>query len=232
MANQLRSCGPLQAIEVSQNPDGKWIILFHGYGADATDLAGLTDSFNFSDKISDQADRQCNWLFPNGPLTVPIGPGYSGRAWWTIRMSDISADLDWSQQRPQGLDQAANTVMKMISSMKFAWKDLILGGFSQGAMLATEVFLKAPETPAGLICLSGTMLSEPSWSELAVSRKGSTVLISHGEADQVLPHKGTQKLKTFFEKFEIKTQFVSFRGGHEIPKVVIDKMGSYIKERL
>ncbi len=224
MSNQLRSCGPLQAIEFSKNPDGKWIIMFHGYGADAADLAGLTDSFTFND--------QCNWLFPNAPLTVPIGPGYTGRAWWTIRMNEISADLDWSQQRPPGLDQAVNTVLKMISSMKFTWKDLILGGFSQGAMLATEVFLKAPETPAGLICLSGTMLSEPSWSEMAMNRKGSTVLISHGEMDQVLPHKGTQRLKAFFEKHEIKTQFVSFRGAHEIPRSVLDKMSAYIKERL
>ncbi len=224
MSKQLRSCGPLQAIEFSENPDGKWIVLFHGFGADASDLAGLKDAFNFND--------QCNWLFPNGPLSVPIGPGWTGRAWWTIRMSDISSDLDWSQMRPDGLDQAVATVMKMMTSMKFDWKDVIIGGFSQGAMLATEVFLKAPVTPAGLICLSGTLLSEESWSKMAENRKGSTVLLSHGESDQVLPHKGSIRLQKFFEKHEIKTQFASFRGAHEIPKVVLDKMNSYILERL
>ncbi len=224
MSKQLRSCGPLQAIEFSENPDGKWIILFHGFGADANDLAGLKDFFDFNDR--------CNWLFPNGPLSVPIGPGFSGRAWWTIRMSDISPDLDWSQQRPSGLDQAVTTALKMIVSMKFDWKDIIIGGFSQGAMLATELFLKAPQTPAGLICLSGTMLSEEIWQSLANHRKGSTVFLSHGENDQVLPSKGSVRLQKFFEKNEIKTQFASFRGGHEIPKVVLDKMALYIKERL
>ncbi len=219
---QLRSCGSLQAYEFFENPDGKWVILFHGFGADASDLASLKEAFRFT--------KPCNWLFPNGPLSVPISPGYSGRAWWNIRLSDLSND--WSTARPDGLEQAVNQVFKMISSMKFQWKDLIIGGFSQGAMLATEVFLKAPETPAGLICLSGTMLSEKQWSEMVPARKGSTIFMSHGEADQVLPHKGSIQLQKFFEKHEIKTQFASFRGAHEIPQSVLDKMGAYIKERL
>ena len=116
--------------------------------------------------------------------------------------------------------------------MKFDWKDLIIGGFSQGAMIATEVFLKAPATPAGLICLSGTMMSKAQWTEYAANRKGSNVLMSHGEADQILPHKGSVMLQKFFEENGIKTQFVSFRGGHEIPMQVIQKMKSYISERL
>jgi phospholipase/carboxylesterase len=99
-------------------------------------------------------------------------------------------------------------------------------------MLATEVFLKAPETPAGLICLSGTLLSEKQWSEFALNRKGSTIFMSHGEVDSVLPHKGSIALQKFFEKNEIKTQFASFRGAHEIPLNVLNKLDSYIKDRL
>ncbi|MFZ3228639.1 MAG: serine esterase [Pseudobdellovibrio sp.] len=222
MSKQLRSCGPLNAVEFCENPDGKWVVLFHGFGADATDLASLKDHFHFQ--------KPCNWLFPNGPLSVPIGPGFTGRAWWSIRLSDLTND--WTNSRPDGMEQAVNTIFKMISSMKFQWKDLILGGFSQGAMIATEVFLKAPETPAGLICMSGTLLSETTWSELAPNRKGSTVFMSHGEMDQVLPHKGSIALQKFFEKNEIKTQFASFRGAHEIPVSVLNKMDSYIKDRL
>lgn len=218
----MRQAGPLQAIEVYNNPNGKWVILFHGFGADAADLASLATEFNF--------ENPCNWLFPNGPLDVPIGPGMSGRAWWTIRLSELEGD--WTNRRPPDMDSAVNKIFKMITSMKFDWKDLIIGGFSQGAMIATEVFLKAPQTPAGLICLSGTLMSKSQWSEYIVNRKGSTILMSHGEADQVLPHKGSILLQNFFEENGVKTQFVSFRGGHEIPMQVIQKMKSYISERL
>lgn len=218
----MRQAGPLQAIEVFNNPDGKWIILFHGFGADASDLASLAEQFNF--------EKPCNWLFPNGPLSVSLGAGMSGRAWWTIRMDELEGD--WTERRPPDMNSAVEKVFKMISSMKFEWKDLILGGFSQGAMIATEVFLKAPQTPAGLICMSGTLLSKAQWSDHALNRKGSTVFMSHGEADQVLPHKGSLLLQNFFEENGIKTQFTSFRGGHEIPMQVIQKMKSYISERL
>jgi phospholipase/carboxylesterase len=218
----MRQAGPLQAIEIFNNPDGKWVVLFHGFGADAADLASLGEHI--------ELQKPCNWLFPNAPLSVAIGPGFTGRAWWTIKMNDLPGD--WTELRPPGMDKAVETVFKMFTSMKFEWKDVILGGFSQGAMLATEIFLKAPQMPAGLICMSGTMMSQPEWAAHVQNRKGSQILMSHGEADPVLPHKGSIQLQKFFESNGIKTQFVSFRGGHEIPVQVLQKMKSYISERL
>lgn len=218
----MRKAGPLEAVEVFQDPDAKWVILFHGFGADAHDLASMTDLFQFG--------KPCNWLFPNGHLSVPIGPGWTGRAWWTIKMSELEGD--WTQRRPPEMNSTVDKVFKMMDSMKFDWKNVIIGGFSQGAMLATEVFLKAPETPAGLICLSGTLLSQNEWQQMAGRRKGAKVLMSHGEADQVLPHKGSVLLQNFFNSNGIETQFVSFRGGHEIPFQVTEKMKSYISARL
>lgn len=218
----MRKAGPFEAVENFQDPDAKWVVMFHGYGADAHDLASLADAT--------KTTKPCNWLFPNGNLSVPIGPGWTGRAWWNIKMAELEGD--WVDRRPPDMAAAVEKVFKMMSSMKFDWKNTIIGGFSQGAMLATEVFLKAPETPAGLICLSGTLLSQKEWSEAAPARKGSKILMTHGEADQVLPHKGSVALQNFFQKNGIETQFVSFRGGHEIPFQVIEKMKSYISERL
>lgn len=218
----MRQAGPLQAIEVYNHPDAKWVILFHGYGADATDLATLSEHIPLK--------TPCNWLFPNGHLSVPIGPGWTGRAWWSIRMTELPGD--WSDQRPTELDNTVEKVLKMMSSMKFEWKNVIIGGFSQGAMLATEVFLRAPEAPAGLICLSGTLLSRNEWAQWAPSRRGSSVLLSHGEADPVLPHRGSTQLQSFLESHGINTRFVSFRGGHEIPLQVLEKVKGYISERI
>ena len=100
----MRQAGPLQAIEVYNNPDGKWVILFHGFGADAADLASLADQFDFQ--------KPCNWLFPNGPLNVQIGPGVTGRAWWSIRLSELSGD--WTDRRPPDMNSAVEKIFKMI----------------------------------------------------------------------------------------------------------------------
>lgn len=218
----MKQAGPLKAIEVYTNPDNKWVILFHGFGADAQDLASLSDAVI--------TKKECNWLFPNGPLQVQIGPGFMGSAWWNIRLSDLTGD--WALHRPDGMSSSIDKVLKMISGMKVPWKDIILGGFSQGAMLATEIYLKAPDMPAGLISLSGTLISENEWKLEAPKRKGGKVFISHGQSDGVLPLKGSARLQSFFESFEIKTEFVSFSGGHEIPPQVIQKMKSYIDERI
>lgn len=224
----MKKTNSLQTIEKFSSPESKWIILFHGYGADANDLAGLTDYFQFK--------KTANWIFPNGPLSVPIAPGFSGHAWWSIRMNQLPSD--WSQLRPDDMDQAVDKAMKFIESLKVPWSDILIGGFSQGAMLATELFLKAPETPAALISLSGTLLSLPSWNELIKNRKidlksnTPPVFISHGEMDQVLPPKGSAQLQNFFHSHQIKTQFVSFRGGHEIPMPVINKLNLFIEDKL
>ncbi len=218
----MRQAGPLNAIEHFSNPDAKWIVLFHGYGADASDLA------SFAELITTK--KASNWLFPNGHLSVPIGPGWHGRAWWNIRMTELPSN--WSELKPEGMDQAISLSERMIQSMKFQWKDVIIGGFSQGAMLATELFLKAPEPPAGLICMSGTLLNQVHWQSLMPNRKGSKVFLSHGENDPVLPHKGSVQLQKLFNDNQIETQFISFRGGHEIPFQVTEKMKSYLSERL
>lgn len=219
----MRQAGPLQAVEVFSNPDAKWVVLFHGFGADAYDLASVADELNLGEK--------CNWLFPNGHIAVPIGPNWEGRAWWNIKMSELET-TDWANVRPHGMDNAVDKALKMISSMKLEWKNTIIGGFSQGAMLATELYLKAPETPAGLICLSGTLLSRGIWAGEIAKRKGSEIFMSHGEADTMLPHRGSVMLQKFFEDNGVKTRFASFRGGHEIPFQVLEKMKSYISERL
>lgn len=218
----MKQAGPLKVVEVYKNPESKWVILFHGFGADANDLASLAKVI--------PTKKDCNWLFPNGPLEVAIGAGFTGAAWWNLLLSDLTGD--WTIHRPKEMSASVEKALKLISSMKVPWKDIILGGFSQGAMLATEIFLKAPETPAGLISLSGTLISQKEWKEEASKRKGSTVFISHGQHDGVLPLSGSVKLQSFFESCGIKTEFVSFSGAHEIPPVVIQKMKSYIDERL
>ena len=79
----MRRLGPLEAVEAVQNPDAPWVVMFHGYGADAFDLASLADVI--------PAKKPLNYLFPQGPLEVPIGPGWTGRAWWPINMTPFFA---------------------------------------------------------------------------------------------------------------------------------------------
>lgn len=175
-----------------------------------------------------------NWLFPNGPLEVPIGPAWTGRAWWTIdmlaiqRAAERGETRDMSQEVPAGLGKAYDMTMEMIRQLKVPWNKIVLGGFSQGAMLATELYLRAPETPQGLVIMSGTLINQEEWKKHLPARAGQRFFQSHGEMDQILGFKQAQKLETLLTQNGMKGSLMGFRGGHEIPAPVLRKIGEYL----
>lgn len=213
----------IQFLEEMNDPQAPTVILFHGYGADMHDLAGLKD-------LLQPEGLALNWIFPNGPYSVPVGPGWTGSAWWPLKLSELPGD--WSSYTPETLPELLPQVLSMIQQLKKPWSEIILGGFSQGAMLATELYLSAPETPLGLISFSGSLISKPSWKEKLKNRSGQKIFLSHGESDPVLPPKGTQQLIELMRLNQLQTEFVSFRGGHEIPMNVCERAQKYLKNLL
>ena len=93
----------------------------------------------------------------------------------------------------------------------------VLGGFSQGSMLATDVCLRLDESIGGLLVYSGTLLVEPEWRELAPRRRGLRVLQSHGTIDSLLPFEAATWLRDLFESAGADIEFLEFPGVHTIP---------------
>lgn len=197
--------------------------IFHGYGADYNDLVSLADALNVENK-------SIHWVFPNGPFEVPIGPGWTGRAWWPLTLSSLPHD--WSDITPPGIDDLKTNLKSFIESFKVPYEKVIFGGFSQGAMLATELYLSAPTTPKGLLSFSGTLIRKSKWESACENRRHQKVFLSHGEQDQVLPSSGTHKLIQLFKKYDINCDFSSFQGGHEIPPKALLKAQNYLKSVL
>ena len=98
-------------------------------------------------------------------------------------------------------------------------------------MLATDLYLRAPETPKGLVIMSGTLVNQDEWKPLVSKRAGEKFFQSHGEMDQVLAYKNAQKLETMLTQNGMKGSLMGFRGGHEIPQQVLTKIGQYINNQ-
>lgn len=210
----------LEQIDFLHDPEAYWFFMFHGFGADSSDLKSLAD-------VLTPDNKKINWIFPNGVYSVPIGPMMSGRAWWPLTLSQLPSD--WSNYTPDNLDQLKIKIWNLISSFNIPPHKIILGGFSQGAMLATELYLTAQDKPAGLVSFSGNLIRKTAWAESLKNRVGAKVFLSHGELDQVLPISGTYKLLELFKSQQLECTFCSFRGGHEIPMVAIEKAKNYLK---
>jgi phospholipase/carboxylesterase len=206
---------------------GQHFFLFHGFGADAYDLQPLADVI--------QTQKPTHWIFPQGVLEVPIGPGWTGRAWWKIDVVALQQAAasgqprDLTKERSDAVPGLREKFFATIKSMNLQWKDIILGGFSQGAMLATDLFLHAPEAPKALVVLSGALVNKEEWKTVVAHRAGSPFFQSHGKHDGVLALRGASQLESFLTQAGLKGHLDSFEGQHEIPMETIAKLSQFLK---
>lgn len=208
---------------------GPLVLLLHGFGASGDDLMPLADVLN--------VPAGTRFVFPEGPLSLSFGPS-DARAWWIIDMARIAADRaagrvrDLSQDIPKGLAPARETMMAFLKDVEHKFgadpRKTVLGGFSQGAMLSCDLMLRTTQPYAGLIQLSGTLLAAQEWAPLLQRRKHLPVFQSHGMQDETLPYVGAERLRDTLTHAGLSVEWYSFRGGHEIPRAVPQRLGPFI----
>jgi phospholipase/carboxylesterase len=213
--------------------NGPVVILLHGFGAPGDDLVSLADVLN--------VPTGTRFVFPEGPLSLSFGPS-DARAWWLIDMARIAADhaagraRDLSQDIPKGLAPAREKMLVFLKEIEQQFggdpRKTVLGGFSQGAMLSCDVMLRTRQPYAGLVQLSGTLLASQEWIPLLQKRKGLPVFQSHGTQDELLPYVGAERLRDALSKSGLAVEWHSFRGGHEIPESVLQRLGVFLMKVL
>lgn len=209
---------------------GPVVILLHGFGAPGDDLVPLADVLN--------VPTGTRFLFPEGPLSLSIESNDS-RAWWIIDMARMQADRaagrirDLSQETPKGLAPAREQIVAFLKDVEQTFgadpRKTVLGGFSQGAMLSCDAMLHTDRPYAGLVQLSGNLLAQPVWGPLMPKRKGLPVFQSHGTQDGVLPYVGAERLREALSKSGLVVEWMAFHGGHEIPDLVLKRLGGFIQ---
>ena len=203
-------------------------MLLHGYGSAADHWLPYAQTIAFP-----PAGR---FLFPQAPIAMARKDGLlNGRAWWNL---DLAAHLrpgrlgvDLTQEDPAGLEHVARLVCRSLSSEgNCKAHPFVLGGFSQGAMVACQVAFKSDEPLAALVLLSGTPVDRAGWREQMSRRQGLPVFMSHGRADNILPFDLAQRLRAEMVAAGLRVTFVAFDGGHEIPGDVVVALNRFLAE--
>ena len=212
---------------------GPLVLLLHGFGATGDDLVPLADVLN--------VPTGTRFVFPEGPLSLSFGPR-DARAWWLIDMARIAADQaagrirDLSHEIPKGLAPARETMLAFLKEVEQHFnadpRKTVLGGFSQGAMLTCDVMLQSDRPYAGLVQLSGNLLAQQIWGPLIPKRKGLPVFQSHGMQDEILPYAGAERLRDALSRSGLAVEWHKFRGGHEIPGPVLQRLGVFLTKVL
>jgi phospholipase/carboxylesterase len=163
------------------------------------------------------------FIFPEG--IVDLAPlRLRGRAWWAVdeekRAQAIACGpRDMSTFVPEGLDRARNELDRLLDEMvqENPQRPLVLGGFSQGAMLACDVVLRTGRAVAGLVLFSGARIGAGAWDPLYASRRDLKVFMSHGRADDDLSFTAAESFLGDLQRAQWDVTWCPFDGGHEIP---------------
>lgn len=226
--------GPLNCTVIGEGEPERLLVLCHGYGAPGDDLVSIGSALVRRYGLGDSV----RVIFPEAPLSLPGGGG--GRCWWHLdaeryavraARGDLDAIMD---ETPDGLTVARRQLKACIEAAltqaNLGYAQLHIGGFSQGAMLTTDLALRLEEAPASLTVMSGALICRPEWAQKAAGRAGLKVLQSHGRGDMLLPMALALSLRSLLEDAGLDVHFVEFSGGHGVPPEVIEALANQLSQ--
>lgn len=147
-------------------PEGA-LVLMHGRGTDEHDLFPLLDLLD--------PQRRLLGVTPGGPLHLPPG----GRHWYMVERVGFPD--------PGTFAQGFAALTAFLDGLGLDWSRTILGGFSQGSVMAYATGLgEGRPLPAGIVALSGFIPTVEGWRLRDDVPPGLPVAIGHGERDPVI----------------------------------------------
>jgi phospholipase/carboxylesterase len=140
-------------------------VLVHGRGANEHDLFGLFDALD--------PERRLHGYSPRGPLPVPPG----GAQWYVIGRVGYP--------EPSSFAEGYAALRDFVEALPY--DRIVLGGFSQGAVMSLAVGLgHGRPRPEAILAFSGFVPIVEGW-ELDASRAFPPIALAHGTFDPIIP---------------------------------------------
>ncbi len=193
------------------------LVLFHGRGADEHDLYPLLDML----------DPKQNLLgaCPRGPLTFS---GMPGAHWYIVRRvgyPDPDTFFATFARTQAWLDN-------FLESNSIPPERLILGGFSQGSVMAYALGLAGSRpAPAGIIALSG-FIPHLEGFELDLSRRQTRIAIGHGSLDPVIEVGWGRDARDRLEEAGFDVTYQEAPLPHLVDPAFVESLGGWIRDSL
>ena len=207
------------------------VILMHGFGAPGTDLVPIGQELI---GMSEALAKTTRFYFPAAPLDLSMIGMPGARAWWHLDVETLYQriatgevlDPKSREEPPEGIGEVRARVLALVEEVReetgLEMSRIVLGGFSQGSMLACDVALRLAESPAGMALWSSMPICLLEWRKLVAQRAGTPVFLSHGTIDPLLPFPLAEEMKTLLGGAGLDVTFVPFAGPHAIPYEVYD----------
>jgi len=171
------------------------VLLMHGRGADANDLAD----------IAPMIDGGYRFVFPNAAKAFEPMPGYSfGFSWFD----------GWP---PEGdsIVQSRTKLLALIDELVARYPTpegkIVVAGFSQGGMMAIDVGFRTKQKVAGVVVMSGAIYE----ADKPPLRK-MPLLIIHGTQDDMIPVLAARRTRHVLEEHGVSPEYHELAMGHHV----------------
>jgi phospholipase/carboxylesterase len=187
-------------------PEGA-LVLFHGRGADEDDLFPLLDVLD--------PERRLAGYTPRAPLSLPPG----GAHWYAVPRVGYPD--------PVTFGETFALASSWLDSLPFAAGRVVLGGFSQGAVMSFAFGAGGGRPrPAGIIGLSGFVPAVDGWALEPENVRGLPVFLAHGTHDPVISVEFAQGARSLLEDAGAELTYRESPVGHQIdPRVLAELPG-------
>jgi len=169
------------------------VIVMHGRGADANDLADLAP----------MVDDGYRFVFPHAAKKFEPMPGYSfGYSWFD----------GWPPEGDSIL-QSREKLLSLIDELeeRYPTPKLVIAGFSQGGMMAIDVGFRTKQNVAGIVCMSGAI-----YEDGAPPLRKLPVLLVHGTDDDMIPISAARRTRFILEENGVDPEYQEFPMGHHV----------------
>lgn len=164
----------VKRLRPGEDADGV-LVLLHGYGSSPDSIVEVGRRLRISWDV----------VAPRGPRAVA-----SDRHSWY----PLSFDSTGGVGQPESVDEAMGEdtagLVRLVESLKIEGKPLVVGGFSQGAMVALHLASVGAEGLDGVVVLSGDWPAGTSRVDRSLS-----YFVAHGEADPLIPIDRSKRLQ-------------------------------------
>ena len=180
------------------------VILCHGYGGDGKDISLLASYWkaHLPDTI---------FICPDAPEKCAASP--SGFQWFDLIDQTPEQILSKSLVAEDKLNKLIDEV-KLQNNLSS--DQIIIGGFSQGCMIALQTGVKRKDKINAIIGYSGKIIDKEHLGKNIISRPN--IILMHGDVDQVVTIEGLLEAKDFFIRNNYKIETKIFKNcEHRIP---------------
>ncbi len=192
------------------------VVLLHGRGADANDLADLAPHLD--------GPGGYRFVLPNAPRPFEPVPGMTYGLTWFDGWPPARGSVDVSRQ------SLLRFLEEIVTRYPVDGDRIVLAGFSQGALMALDCGFRTLSPLRGIVVMSGGLYEEEA-PDLS-ARRDQRVLIVHGTEDEVIPVIAARRTRAVLEEHGVQPEYHELTMGHNVTDESMGIVARFLRESL